>query len=68
MPLYEYECDECGERFEALVSAGKKDDTKTCPECGCAETKRVPSTFAMGTASSSQPQCTTCCPGGTCNL
>lgn len=68
MPLYEYECEECGERFETLVSAAKKDQTRTCPACGSKKTGRVPSTFAVGTASKSEPQCTTCCPGGTCGL
>lgn len=68
MPLYEYECGDCGERFEALVSASTKDEARACPECGSEETTRVPSTFAVGAASNSQPECTTCCPGGTCGL
>jgi len=31
MPLYEFHCDECGARFEALVAAG---GTTDCPACG----------------------------------
>lgn len=68
MPLYEYECSACGERFEALVSAGEKDTTRPCPKCNSEDIERVPSTFAVGTAKSSASQCTTCCPGGTCGL
>lgn len=68
MPLYEYECSACGERFEALVSASDKDKTQPCPKCESENTKRVPSSFAVGTAKSSAPACTTCCPGGTCGL
>jgi putative FmdB family regulatory protein len=33
MPLYEYECEECGVRFERLQPK-KKPTIKTCPECG----------------------------------
>lgn len=67
MPLYEYECEDCGETFETLVSAGKKDQTKTCPACGSENTERMLSTFAVGTAKSSS-ECATCCPTGTCGL
>lgn len=68
MPLYEYECTACGEQFETLVSSKKKDETKTCPACGSEKTERMVSTFAVGTASKSVSECTTCCPGGTCGL
>lgn len=68
MPLYEYECEECGERFETLVSAGRKDETKACPGCGSRETARVPSTFSVGSAKAASESCSTCCPGGTCGL
>ncbi|MGI5816861.1 MAG: FmdB family zinc ribbon protein [Armatimonadota bacterium] len=67
MPLYEYECGGCGERFEALVSAKHRDETRTCPACGGEETELVPSTFAVGVAKAGT-QCTGCCPGGTCGL
>ena len=68
MPLYEYECESCGERFEMLVSARNKDDAPECPVCGSEKTARVPSTFALGTATTKTEACTTCCPGGTCGL
>jgi putative FmdB family regulatory protein len=31
MPIYEYDCDDCGRRFEALVRAST---TPACPQCG----------------------------------
>lgn len=36
MPIYEFECPECGTRFEDLR---KTDDRETafCPECGCTD-------------------------------
>jgi putative FmdB family regulatory protein len=39
MPIYEFECEECGERFEELVAAdaaGVK-----CPGCGSTRTRRL---------------------------
>ena len=32
MPIYEYECSECGHRFEELAAAGT--DRHKCPACG----------------------------------
>jgi len=68
MPLYEYDCEDCGERFETLVSAGAKDAPKKCPACGSEATTRALSTFAVGTSTRKSDACATCCPGGTCNL
>ena len=33
MPTYEYECQECGHRFEEFQSM-TDEPLKTCPECG----------------------------------
>jgi putative FmdB family regulatory protein len=33
MPLYEYQCEDCGVRFERLQRAGEQ-KLKICPECG----------------------------------
>ena len=33
MPLYEYQCEDCGVRFERLQRAGEPKLT-VCPECG----------------------------------
>jgi putative FmdB family regulatory protein len=38
MPIYEFECEECGNRFEELVAAG---GTSTCPACGSERTRRL---------------------------
>jgi putative FmdB family regulatory protein len=34
MPIYEYECDSCGIRFERMQHF-KDEPIKKCPECGC---------------------------------
>ena len=33
MPTYEYECNQCGERFEKFQNI-TAEPIKTCPECG----------------------------------
>lgn len=44
MPVYEFECEECGCRFEELAPS----DTFSlvCPECGFEETRRLMSTVS----------------------
>lgn len=39
MPIYEFRCDACGERFEALVPVGTA--TEECRECGAPGAERV---------------------------
>ena len=39
MPLYEFECGQCGARFEALVDAGTA--SVACRACGADKTRRV---------------------------
>ena len=39
MPIYEFRCDECGERFEALVAAGT--ESAGCRNCGAEGATRV---------------------------
>jgi putative FmdB family regulatory protein len=39
MPIYEFECEECGARFEELVPAGASE--ATCVACGSGRTRRL---------------------------
>ncbi|MCC6446738.1 MAG: zinc ribbon domain-containing protein [Armatimonadetes bacterium] len=55
MPLYEYECAKCKERFTLLQGFSAAKTGYECPKCGMKETSRVWSSFAM--AASSQPEC-----------
>ena len=45
MPIYEYHCGGCGERFEELVSPSAT-EAPPCPSCGAAGAQRVMSMFA----------------------
>jgi putative FmdB family regulatory protein len=39
VPIYEFECEECGTGFEELVAAGTA--SAACPECGSERTRRL---------------------------
>ena len=51
MPLFEYECRECGERFEALVQRASR---PSCPSCGSEDLEKQLSTFGLGGVSGSR--------------
>jgi putative FmdB family regulatory protein len=38
MPIYEFECEDCGNRFEELVEADA--EVVACPACGSRRTRR----------------------------
>lgn len=68
MPIFEYQCEGCGERFEEIV-LGRDTSTIECPRCGSPETSRLMSSFSWsgtdgrGSASS----CGSCSPSaGAC--
>ncbi len=48
MPLYEYYCESCQQRFELLRPMARMDDPAACPE-GHGDANRVLSTFAAFT-------------------
>ena len=63
MPIYEYECLGCGQRFEKLVRSAKSPRETTCPKCGRREVKRLPSVFGIqASGSTGEPVCPTCVP------
>jgi putative FmdB family regulatory protein len=52
MPLYEYDCRDCGRRFEKLV---RKDETAgPCPHCTSANIERVLSLFGVSSDATRQ--------------
>jgi putative FmdB family regulatory protein len=67
MPIFEFECVECGKPFEALVLNTRKIGEVTCPACQSQNITKKLSTFAsrfsggssFSFASSSGSSCTT---------
>jgi len=59
MPIFEYRCAKCGERYETLDARADR-ATPRCPRCGAAEAKRLISTFSVGRSQADAP------PSGPC--
>lgn len=52
MPVYEYRCEECDERFEVFVRSSAQQAAPSCPQCGSGKVKRAISLFGVsGTGS-----------------
>jgi putative FmdB family regulatory protein len=64
MPLYEYECGECGQRFERLVSLSEARQSMKCPKCGSKSVRKLMSVFATAGGQSEASEC----PTGVCDL
>lgn len=60
MPIYEFECQDCGLRFDKLKSMSKMDDPESCPECKVPDAKKLVSvvnhTFAHKVVGGPRPQ------------
>lgn len=68
MPLYEYECQNCRKRFEALVRLGRESEV-VCAFCGGSNVRKLLSAFGISGGSSRLKASTGCssCKGGTCS-
>lgn len=61
MPIYEYECRNCGHRFELRRSMADRDDGIVCPKCKTENPRRVLSAFAKGPSGSEAASSGTAC-------
>ncbi len=52
MPIYEFNCNKCGEEFEEIVGMSDK-ETPPCPKCGGKDTERMMSSFSSRLGGSS---------------
>lgn len=48
MPIYEYQCATCNEKFEKLLRSMNSTEAILCPKCGGKKTQRQFSSFAVG--------------------
>jgi putative FmdB family regulatory protein len=64
MPIFEYECQACNNKFEELVSSATT--AIACPRCNSTDTRKQLSMFAASTGSSagSMPSCASSGCGG----
>ncbi len=47
MPLYEFQCDACENRFERIVQRFTDPNPETCPKCGKGPVRKLPSSPAI---------------------
>ena len=67
MPIYEYKCQDCGNRFEKLVRRTADADALECPSCGQKHLTQELSTFAAHANGSSKSAEMPMCPSGRCS-
>ncbi len=50
MPIYEYICKSCGERFSLLQKVSSTEKDTDCPKCSSTEVKKLMSSFCCSSA------------------
>ncbi|NLE46727.1 MAG: zinc ribbon domain-containing protein [Chloroflexi bacterium] len=63
MPIYEYQCDECGEKFELFVRSTSTQEEIVCAKCGSTKVHKAISLFGVGANPSGGLSATSCGPG-----
>jgi putative FmdB family regulatory protein len=63
MPIFDFSCQDCGNKFDLMISNRDKDKVK-CPECGSSEVRQLLSLFntSSGGSKTVQPSCSAGCP------
>lgn len=60
MPLYEYSCQDCGHRYEAIRRMSERADAPECPKCASRQTALALSAPAfLGGSSGGASACST---------
>jgi len=68
MPIYEFDCNDCGKSFDKLVRSASRISEVTCPDCHSDQVKKKLSLFSSkvsgGTRSSVSSSAASCAPSG----
>jgi len=64
MPIFDFECQECGHKFDLMVSNADKDRV-TCTQCGARNIKQLLSLFNTSRVGASSDHCSGCPAAGT---
>lgn len=71
MPIYEYNCEDCGTRFDALRTMSDADAPIDCEQCAGDKTSRAISLFNAQSSgrvlAGSNGGCSGCSGGGSCS-
>ena len=70
MPIYEYQCNQCGQRFEVRQGIGEGSSGLNCPKCNAPNPKRLISSFFNHSSSGTEDADMSCptCSSGVCGL
>jgi putative FmdB family regulatory protein len=52
MPIYEYECPKCGQKFELRCNIAESEKEAKCPRCGEEHARRAISVFGIACVNS----------------
>jgi len=63
MPVYEYQCEACGNNFELFVRSATQQVEPECPRCGSIKVKKAISLFGVGGAGTGHDAHASCGPG-----
>lgn len=66
MPIYEYKCDSCENKFEKLIRREADELALSCPSCGERHLSQQYSTFSAQAGGSSASAAPSGCPSGMC--
>ncbi len=67
MPIYEYQCQDCGTKFEKLVRRTTQAAEVDCPSCGQKHLRQEFSTFAAHSNGAPAQADAGVCPSGRCS-
>ncbi len=67
MPIFEYECPGCGERFEELVRSPAAEAAVACPKCGEKRVEKRVSGFATAGGAGEKGQASHSSCSGSCS-
>ncbi|MBF0344704.1 MAG: zinc ribbon domain-containing protein [Nitrospirae bacterium] len=64
MPIYEYNCLDCGREFMLFQKMGASESDSACPQCKSTKVKKLISSFSCSSDTSSVPTASTHRSGG----
>jgi putative FmdB family regulatory protein len=64
VPIYEYQCESCGESFDKFVRSMSATYTIECPKCHSTSCKKKLSMFGTSSAGATSVSAAACAPSG----
>jgi len=68
MPIFEYKCNDCGNKFDVLHKSSSNLEEVICPDCQSKNNKKLLSSFSASIGSSSSFDSGSTCSNGSCGF